>query len=124
VDKRRRILLVEDEREYAELVAMRLEANDYAVEWVMTGEEGVQKAKEINPNLVLLDCRLPGIDGMETLRQLKADDGTKDIPVVMMTARGEARAIYEARDLGSKGYLVKPCQANDLLREVQANIRR
>jgi len=119
-----KILIIEDQREFAELLQLRLDANGYAGEIALGGQQGLQKAAELQPDLILLDIMMPGMNGLEVLRQLQADELTRDIPVVMLTAKTDAKVVFEARRLGSKGFLAKPCQPADLLREVRQRIRR
>ncbi len=118
------ILIIDDEREFAELLKMRLEANGYVIELARHGDKGLERARELMPNLILLDIMMPGMDGIETLRRLQADKMTCGIPVIMLTAKSNAKVIYEAQALGARGFMVKPCCTADLLREVQRHIRR
>jgi DNA-binding response OmpR family regulator len=124
MDGKKSILIIEDEVDFAEMLRMRLEANDYDVTVVNSGDQGIEHALNSDPHLVLLDVRMPGMDGLQTLEKLKETEQTRDIPVLMLTAKGDARTIFRARSLGSRGYLVKPCSARDLLREVARNVRK
>ncbi len=119
-----RILIVDDNQDITEFLRMRLEANDYGVSVAANGQDGIARAKKTHPDLILLDIKMPGIDGIETLRRLKSEPQTKDIPVVMLTAESQARFILAADKLGSKGFLIKPCHTGDLLHEVRDNIQR
>jgi DNA-binding response OmpR family regulator len=111
----RKILLVDDEPEFVEMIQMRLEANGYQVVTAHNGEDGIQKAQEENPRLILLDVMMPGMDGMQTLHEIRRTPGIKDIPVVMLTAKGESKSIFKAQDRGATDYLIKPCESKDLL---------
>jgi DNA-binding response OmpR family regulator len=83
------------------------------------GEEGIEKAGTENPNLIILDIMMPGIDGLETLRRLKRAQETKYIPVVMLTAKGETKSIFKAQERGAVDYLIKPLESDQLLSVVQ-----
>jgi DNA-binding response OmpR family regulator len=115
----KRILIIDDEIEFAEMVKMRLEANRYIVETAANGEEGLKKIQAQMPNLILLDVMMPGLDGYEVLRRLRHDPKMRHVPVVMLTAKGETKSIFKAQDLGSTDYLIKPCESAELLATVQ-----
>jgi two-component system phosphate regulon response regulator PhoB len=97
------------------MLTMRLEANNYQVSVANNGTEGLAKAEAENPSLILLDVMMPGLDGFEVLRRLKRSQATKYIPVVMLTARGESKSIFDAQKLGADDYLIKTCTSQDLL---------
>jgi adenylate cyclase len=118
------ILIIEDQEDFAELLRLRVDANGYEAAVALSGAEGLEKAAEMVPSLILLDIMMPVMNGLEVLRRLKEDDKTRDIPVIVVTAKGDAKVVFEARRLGSKGFLVKPCQPADLLREIRQHIRR
>ena len=113
--QKRTILLVDDEPEFVEMIQMRLEANGYNVETATNGEAGLRKAVEVNPRLILLDVMMPGMDGFAVLSRLRRNPATQYIPVVMLTARGEAKSIFRAQDRGATDYLIKPCEPKELL---------
>ena len=83
------ILIVEDEEDIQELVKYNLTQENYQVHCVGSGESGLQEAKKLLPDLLILDLMLPGMNGLEVCRQLKGDSNTKHIPIIMMTAKGE-----------------------------------
>lgn len=112
---RKIILLVDDEPEFVEMVQMRLEANGYQVLSAHTGAEAITQAVKSVPDLILLDWMMPGMDGREILRHLRVTPGVEHIPVVMLTARGESRAIFKAQESGATDYLIKPCDSTELL---------
>ncbi|MCF7855705.1 MAG: response regulator [Candidatus Pacebacteria bacterium] len=118
------ILLVDDEHEFCELLRMRLESDGYCVQTAENGEDGLAQAVDDPPHLILLDVMMPGIDGIETLQRLKADERTKHVPVIMLTAKGDAKSVFAAKKHGGKAYLVKPCLPGDLLDQVRRNILR
>ena len=113
------ILIIDDEPEFAEMLKMRLEASAHNVQTAASGEEGLEKAAAEAPGLILLDVMMPGIDGYEVLRRLRTDDATRKIPVVMLTAKGEAKSIFKAQEMGAKDYIIKPCPSDELLRLVR-----
>jgi DNA-binding response OmpR family regulator len=93
---KRTILLIDDEPAYLEMMKMRLEASHYKVETAPDGVAGVEKAQQINPDLILLDVMMPGKDGFQTLQALKGIPLLRRKPIIMMTARGESSAISKA----------------------------
>jgi two-component system phosphate regulon response regulator PhoB len=121
---RKRILVVEDEEDILELVEYNLGKNGFAVVSVTSGEEGLVKVRDRPPDLVLLDLMLPGIDGLEVCRILKQDMRTKQIPVVMLTARGEESDIITGLELGADDYITKPFSPKVLIARVRTVLRR
>jgi adenylate cyclase len=117
--KIKKILLVDDEPEFVDMIRMRLEANGYEVIVAHNGAEGLKKAAEENPNLILLDVMMPGMDGFRVLATLRQTVGTEYVPVVMLTARGESKSLFKAQDLGVVDYLIKPCDAKALMEVVK-----
>ena len=118
------ILIVEDEEDVLELERYNLDKAGYAIHTAMTGEEGLDKARTIKPDLLLLDLMLPAIDGLEVCRRLKADAATRDIPVVMLTAKGEEADIVTGLEMGADDYITKPFSPRILLARVKAVLRR
>jgi two-component system cell cycle response regulator DivK len=116
------VLVVEDNEKNMKLVRDVLESRGYRTLGAGSGEEAVDLAREHRPALVLMDARLPGIDGVETLKRLRADERTTGIPVVALTA--QAMAGDEQRFLaeGFDGYLAKPVDVLELLREVETRM--
>ena len=111
----KKILMIDDEPEFVDMIKMRLEANDYSVVTAYEGKEGLKLAHTENPDLILLDVMMPEMDGFDVLSRLRGSESTRDVPVVMLTAKGEAKSIFEAQNLGSVDYLIKPCESSDLL---------
>jgi DNA-binding response OmpR family regulator len=109
-----KILYVEDEKDLAELVKTYLESNKFEVDIAYDGLEGLKKAKE-NPDLIILDLMLPKMSGQEVLERLRYDPKTKNIPVIVLTARGESQTIFDMMKLGSFDYLIKPYDHKELL---------
>jgi len=101
------ILLVEDDPFLAEIYVTRLEAEQFTVALSRNGEEGLQKIKETHPDLVLLDLVLPDRDGFSILEEVKKDEATKAIPVVILSNLGEKQDIARGMSLGAADYIVK-----------------
>ena len=117
-----RILVIEDNLVNLELVTDLLEANEFGVIGAFTGEEGLRLARELVPDLVLMDLSLPGMDGLEATRALKLDPATCHVPVVALTAhamRGDEAAALKA---GCSGYLSKPIDTRTFPARVAAFI--
>ena len=118
------ILVVDDEREILELVRYNLTKEGYSVVCVETGEDALSAARLKLPDLVLLDLMLPGVDGLEVCRKLKADPKTQEIPVVMLTAKGGEGDIVAGLELGAADYVTKPFSPRVLTARVKAVLRR
>ena len=121
---RKRIILVEDERDMAELVAMRLKREHYDVEVAHDGLEGLRKIRSKLPNLVLLDLMLPKMSGTEIATELRSDPGTANLPIIMMTAKSEESDIVVGLHLGADDYVTKPFSMSVLLTRIAAVLRR
>jgi two-component system, cell cycle response regulator DivK len=109
------VLVVDDLRDQAELWSDVCAEAGLNVTTAATGEQGCKKARDGHPSVVLLDLVLPDIDGWEVCRRLKANDGTKGIPIVILTARDERHGARLARQLGCAAYLKKPCAPTELV---------
>jgi two-component system phosphate regulon response regulator PhoB len=124
VPPRERILVVEDEEDILELIRYNLTREGYRVSTALSGEEGLRAALHEKPDLVVLDLMLPGIDGIEVCRRLKADPQTRYTPVVMVTAKGEEADVVAGLELGADDYLTKPFSPKVLVARLRAVIRR
>jgi len=118
------ILVVDDEEEILELVSYNLKKAGYRVTSVTSGEDAIKSARTKLPDLVLLDLMLPGVDGLEVCNTLKRDHRTTNIPVVMLTARGEEADIVSGLELGADDYITKPFSPRVLLARIRAVLRR
>lgn len=116
------VLVVDDEVEFAEMIEMRLEANGYQVLLAHDGDEGLALARESVPDTILLDVMMPGKDGFKTLHALKMDDATRDIPVIMLTAKGETKSIMRAQQSGATDYLIKPVDSSKMLEMLKRHV--
>ena len=119
-----RILVVDDEEDIIELVRYNMAKEGYKVIGVTTGEQAISKARAELPDLVLLDLMLPGVDGLEVCKILKADEKTAHIPIVMLTAKGEEADIVTGLEIGADDYVTKPFSPKVLIARVRAVLRR
>lgn len=118
------LLIVEDEEDIQELLAYHLQREGYTVRIANTGEEGLRQVRRQPTDLVLLDLMLPGIDGLEICRTLRADPATRALPIIMVTARGEESDIVTGLELGADDYVTKPFNHKVLIARVRAVLRR
>lgn len=119
-----KILVIEDEEDILALVHFNLVRAGFRVECAMCGEEGFQKARDLQPDLIVLDLMLPGMDGLEVCRRLRKSPDTKSCPVIMLTAKGEESDIVQGLEVGADDYLPKPFSPQVLLARVRAILRR
>jgi len=118
------VLIVEDEEDLRDIVIYNLEREGYKTIGVESGEEGLERAIALKPNLILLDLMLPGMNGMDVCRQLKQNDSTKKIPIIMVSAKGEEADIVSGLELGADDYVTKPFSPRILLARVSSVLRR
>ncbi len=118
------ILVVDDEEDIRELVALNLDREGYTVLTCETGEQALALARAKEPDLVLLDLMLPGIDGLEVCKRLKADPARRRVPVVMLTAKGEESDIVAGLELGADDYVTKPFSGKVLVARVRRLLRK
>lgn len=118
------VLVIEDDPDIVELVAYNLEREGFRVFSAGKGEEGVRAAAERQPSLILLDLMLPGIDGLEVCRRLKARADTDAIPIIMLTAKGEESDVVLGLGLGADDYVTKPFSPRELVARIRAVLRR
>src|ERR1700737_2938453 len=116
------VLLVEDERKVASFIARALRENTYAVDVVESGEKALELVPEVLYDAILLDVRLPGVNGVEVCRELRQQG--IEAPVLMLTARGLVEHRVEGLDAGADDYLTKPFVLAELLARVRALVRR
>ena len=119
-----RILIVEDEEALSLLLRYNLEAARYAVETAKRGDEAEIKLRESTPDLVILDWMLPGLSGIELCRRLRAQSETRQLPIIMLTARGEESERVRGLATGADDYIVKPFSLPELIARVSALLRR
>jgi two-component system phosphate regulon response regulator PhoB len=119
-----RILIVEDEQALNLLLRYNLESEGFEVEIVERGDDAETRIAETAPDLVVLDWMLPGVSGIEICRRLRARAETKQLPILMLTARGEESERVRGLDTGADDYVVKPFSLPELLARVHALLRR
>lgn len=115
-----KILIAEDERDIRDLVAFTLRFAGYEVVTASNGEEAVGLASKENPDLILMDVRMPRMTGYEACRVLKASPDMKDIPVVFLSAKGQESEIQTGLEVGAEEYLLKPFAPDQLTERVKA----
>lgn len=119
-----RILLVEDNEMNRDMLSRRLERRGYSVELAVDGEEGIERARDLRPDLILMDMSLPGIDGWEATRRLKAAAETASIPVIALTAHAMAGDREKAVEAGCDEYDTKPIELPQLLAKIESLLQR
>ncbi|MBN1141923.1 MAG: response regulator [Deltaproteobacteria bacterium] len=118
------ILIIEDEEDILALIHYNLTKDGYRVMGTASGEEGLEAALRNRPDLILLDLMLPGLNGIEVCRKLKAAPDTASIPIIMVTAKGEEPDIVAGLEMGADDYLTKPFSIRVLSARVKAVLRR
>lgn len=119
-----RVLVVEDDENIAELIRYNLESNGYNVDQEFDGEDAMFAATENIPDIILLDWMLPSISGIEICRRLRRHANTKNIPIIMLTARTEEADRVRGLDTGADDYLTKPFSPKELIARIKAVMRR
>ena len=120
----KRVLVVDDEPDIRELVQHHLEIEGFEVLSAPDGEKGLFLIQNELPDLIILDLMLPGIDGLEVCRKLNNIESTSDIPIIMLTAKGEETDIIKGLDYGAEDYVTKPFSPRVLMARVKAILRR
>ena len=115
-----KVLIVDDNIDTVELLTKRFRAEGYEIAAAYDGEEALRKVREYVPDLVVLDIMMPKIDGLEVCRQLKDDETTKHIPILMLTAKSEVSEKVKGLDTGADGYLTKPFDYKELAARVRS----
>ena len=118
------ILVAEDEEDILDLVVFDLEDEGYEVLTARDGEEAVALALERLPDLVLLDVAMPGLDGYEVTRRLRAEESTHATPVVLLTARAQVKDVIRGFEAGANDYVTKPFRPEELRTRLQAALGR
>ena len=111
----KRVLICDDDPVILRLLEVNLELEGYDVISADNGESAIEAAREDKPDLIILDIMMPKLDGYETAARLKQDDGTKDIPVVFLSAKAQQSDIDKGKAFGVADYLTKPFDPNDLI---------
>jgi len=118
------ILVVEDDLDIRELISFNLANEGHQVFEANDGEVGIDKARNNNPDLILLDLMLPGIQGLDVCRIIKSDQETKEIPIIMVTALGQEEDIVKGLETGADDYITKPFSIKVLIARVNAVLKR
>lgn len=121
---KKRIIIIEDERDIAELVAMRLKREGYDVETAHDGLDGLRAVQASPPELVLLDLMLPSMPGVEVMKEIRDNPNTASVPVIMLTAKGEESDIVVGLHVGADDYITKPFSMSELVARIAAVLRR
>ena len=115
----KKILVIEDEESIQELLRYNLEIERYSVVYASTGEEGIELFKKENPNLILLDIMLPGMNGIEVLKTIRSSSVNSEVPIIMLTAKGEESDVILGLELGADDYVLKPFSLKILLARIK-----
>ena len=118
------ILLIEDDKAQSQVIKYKLSMNKYNVILAYEGEEGIEKALEFIPSVIIIDWMLPNISGIDVCRMLREDQITKDIPIIMLTAKGEENDRVLGLNSGADDYIVKPFSPTELIARIEALLRR
>lgn len=118
------VLIAEDESDISELISFNLQRESIGYIKAKDGIEAVQKAQQEVPDLIILDLMLPGRDGFQVFKELRLDNRTKDIPVMMLTAKAQLDDIIAGLELGADDYLTKPFSPKEMVLRVKALLRR
>ncbi len=119
-----RILVVEDEAALSLLLTYNLESEGYFVSRAERGDDAEMMLSETRPDLVILDWMLPGVSGFELCRRMRAREATRDLPIIMLTARGEESERVRGLSIGADDYVVKPFSVPELMARVRSLLRR
>ncbi len=114
-----KILIAEDERDIRDLITFTLRFAGYDVVTAANGEEAYERATQEKPDLVLMDVRMPRMTGYEACKRMKADDNTKSIPVVFLSAKGQESEVNQGLDAGAVEYILKPFSPDQLTDRVR-----
>jgi len=120
----KKILIVDDEPNIVRMVENRLKVSGYTVLCAENGVVGIEKASAEKPDAILLDVLMPEMDGFETLKKLKAQPITSNIPVIMFTAKGQGMDVEQAAALGAVDYIVKPFTPIVLLEKIKQALNK
>jgi two-component system, OmpR family, alkaline phosphatase synthesis response regulator PhoP len=121
---KKEILVVDDEEDIRELVTFNLTREGYVVQCASSAEEALESVRKKTPHLIILDLMLPGMDGLEAAKRLKRDPSTEDIPIIMLTAKGEEADVVTGLELGADDYITKPFSPRVLTARVKTVLRR
>ncbi len=118
------ILIVEDEQDIVELLTYNLDQEGYNTLFCTSGEDALSMVHQKEPDLILLDLMLPGVDGLDVCRTLKQGENTRDIPIVILTAKSEDSDVITGLEIGADDYLTKPFSPKILVARIRSVLRR
>ena len=118
------ILVVDDERDLLDLIEYNLKKEGFKVLKAENGEEGISKAKEHRPDLILLDIMMPKMDGLEAVEIMRKDDDLKKTPIILLTARSDEKTEIDGLNKGGDDYITKPISTTKLVSRIKAAMRR
>ncbi|XOV88703.1 MAG: response regulator [Pseudomonadota bacterium] len=121
---RAKVVIIEDEPDIVEVIGYNLKREGFQVASSGRGDEGLNLVRNLSPSLVILDLMLPGMDGLTVCQQLKSDPITRDVPIIIVSAKGEESDVVIGLGLGADDYLAKPFSPRELLARVKAVLRR
>lgn len=118
-----KILVVDDEQDIVETMVFMLKQKGYECIWAYDGEEGLRLAKEESPDLIMLDVMMPKINGYKICRLLKFDSRYKNIPIIMVTARGQEQDIAIGEETGADEYITKPFEFSNVFEKIEKHLK-
>ncbi len=118
-----KILVVDDEQDIVETMVFMLKQKGYDCIWAYDGEEGLRLAKEESPDLIMLDVMMPKINGYKICRLLKFDSRYKNIPIIMVTARGQEQDIAIGEETGADEYITKPFEFSNVFEKIEKHLK-
>lgn len=119
-----KILIVDDDADFRDITRISLSKKGYKVLEARSGREAMQLARKEQPDLILLDILMPGLDGYETCRQIKTNPATRHIAIIVLTALGDPLARYKAQKAGADDYVAKPVTTDELHEQVKRLLHR
>lgn len=119
-----KILLVDDEKEFVDMIKMRLEAKNYAVITAYDGIEALNKTRELRPDLIILDIMLPNLDGYQVCRMIKFDKTFGEIPIILLTALDQEKDRKLGEQVRADAYITKPFEPEELVEKIAVLLRK
>lgn len=119
MSEQKRILLIDDHQTVFRLLEAIVRIKGYKLLYAESGQKGIVMARQEQPDLILLDVMMPDIDGFKVCQYLKENDGTKEIPIMLLTARGAEDDLETGRKAGADGFMTKPFQTIEVLKQIE-----
>jgi DNA-binding response OmpR family regulator len=116
------IFVVDDDPDVRELVEYKLLQQGHDVQSAADGQEALRLVRGVKPALLLLDVMMPGLSGLDVLKELRADEATKSLPIIMLTAKAETDDVERGLALGASDYMIKPFSPRELMHRIQAHL--